>query len=149
VNYIYVKAHKDGHRGRIAVTSFFDVVGQAVKNPDTLQHRFLINELLRRSNRRNDALVWRFDGRKVQRLIFIEQLKKMGPQAQRRVVIFHPGVEYPAWSSAVSDYIRRSDRIQGSDRPDVGRMRQLSALLFGTQSTLQTLGATLVVIAAR
>jgi hypothetical protein len=149
VNYIYVKGHKDGNRGRIAVTSFFDVVGQAVKNSDTLQHRFLINELLRRSNSRNDGLVWRFDGRKVQRLMFIEELKKMGPHVQRRVVIFHPGVDYTAWSSAVSDYIRGSDRIQGFGRPDVGRMRQLSALLFGTQSTLQTLGATLIVIAAR
>lgn len=140
VTFIHVKAWKDGSKSTISVAPFSEVIAQAIKNLRSFDQNHLAKEIEQRTTDRNKALVWRADGAKVDRKAFAAKLDQFRPDAQRHVLILQPRIHRAAWKKAVVAH--RS----GKDGSEVGRMRQLSALLSGAESMFQRLAATISVV---
>lgn len=140
VVFIHVKAWKDGKASTISVTPYSEVMAQAIKNLRSFDQDLLGREIQERTTDANNKLVWRADGAKIDREKFVAKLDELRRGAKRHVLILQPRIHRRAWEKAV--HAHRSAQEAGQ----VGRMRQLSALLSGTESIFQKLGATMAVL---
>ena len=139
ITFIHVKARHKGEKDTISVTPFSEVVSQAVKNLRAYDQGLLANMLASRTTAANTGLVWRHTGATVMRLDFITALEALR-KPQRHVMIFQPRISQTTWDAAIQRH------RAGKEGGQVGRMRQLSALLSGAESTFQKLGATFSVV---
>lgn len=139
ITFIHVKARHKGEKDTISVTPFSEVVSQAVKNLRAYEQGLLGGMLISRTTSANNSLVWRHDESNVDRLGFIAAMIRLR-KPQRHILIFQPRISQKTWEKAVQRH--RS----GAENGQVGRMRQLSALLSGAESTFQKLGATMAVV---
>lgn len=140
VTFIHVKAWKDGSKSTISVTPFSEVVAQAIKNLRSFDQNLLAKEINQRTTDRNKALVWRANGAPIDRKAFASKLDEFRPGAQRHVLILQPRIHRAAWGKAVLAH------RAGKEGAEIGRMRQLSALLSGAESMFQRLAATVHVL---
>ncbi|MCW2338219.1 hypothetical protein M2337_002452 [Sphingobium sp. B2D3A] len=138
ISFIHVKARHKGEKSTISVTPFSEVVSQAVKNLRAYDQGLLGDMLSGRTTANNDGLVWRHDGTVIDRAAFVTAMNGLR-KPQRHVLIFQPRISEKTWDKAVEQH------RAGKEAGQVGRMRQLSALLSGAQSTFQKLGASMEV----
>lgn len=139
VTLVHVKA-AEGSINRISVGPFSEVTSQALKNLREVDLKNLADDLAKRKSTRNAKWTWRRDGTVIDRDDFIASLRTMGRGAQRHVVLFQPRIAKPAWDAAVTAH--RNDE----NTADVGRMRQLSALLSSAEEMFRQLETGLTVI---
>jgi hypothetical protein len=139
ITFVHVKGFKKGDHKQISVTPFSEVISQAIKNLRAYEQGHLADMLSARTTPEKDRLVWRHDGVTVDRKAFIAKMTSLR-RPLRHVVIFQPRTHETTWKTAVKQH------RAGSDTGQVGRMRQLSALLVGAEATFQKLGATLAVV---
>ena len=140
VTFVHVKAWKDGKHSTISVTPYSEVIAQAIKNLRSFDQNLLGKEIQDRTTDANSDLVWRADGATIDRKKFVAKLDEFRHGAQRHVLILQPRIHRKAWEKAVHAHRSAQDAAQ------VGRMRQLSALLSGAESIFQKLGATMAVL---
>ncbi|MCP2216099.1 hypothetical protein M2226_003644 [Bradyrhizobium elkanii] len=140
VTFVHVKAWKDGKESTISVTPYSEVIAQAIKNLRSFDQNVLGKAIHDRTTDANSELVWRADGVMIDRKKFAAKLDEFRHGAQRHVLILQPRTHRKAWEKAVHAHRSAQDAAQ------VGRMRQLSALLSGAESIFQKLGATMAVM---
>jgi hypothetical protein len=140
VIFIHVKASKDGSADSIAVTPFSEVVTQATKNLRYFDSGILMKGLKERTTDSNRGLVWQHDGEAINRDEFLEGLTSHHGPLRRHVIILQPRIFRNTWQKFVTAH------QSGSEHADVGRMRQLSAVLSTQQEAFRKLDATLKVI---
>lgn len=129
-----------GSKGAISVTPFSEVLTQATKNLRFFDSGILIKGLKGRTTDNNQSLVWQRNGKRITRDKFIEGLESVPGPKHRRVVILQPRIWKDAWDRFVTDH------EAGKEGADVGRMRQLSAILSNQLEGFRKLEATLKVV---
>lgn len=122
----------------ISVSKYEVVTGQAVKNLRFLD-RLLIDEGLSAGlGKKISKLVWK-DRTQTKRDALLKELKKIGANFKRRVVIVQPHVTERNHKNALAH----------PQSPGAARLRQLDTLLIGAEMNCRALGADLIVVAAK
>jgi hypothetical protein len=84
-------------------------------------------------------LVWR-NGRRSTRALMMEQIRNIGQNYQRQVIVIQPHLAKDTYEAA---------EAAGPRNRNFKRLRQLHTLLLSAESSCRALGANLVVVGAR
>lgn len=138
VSLIHVKAAGNDSSGReISVAKYEKVTGQAVKNLRNLDHETLGPNLNEAISSKIGDYVWK-NGEYRQRAEMVRELKGLGSDYERRVVVVQPHVQ-----KSHLDGIDNEDESE-----DAHRLKQLYTLLLGAENACNGLGAEFHVISA-
>lgn len=117
-----------------------DLCNMATKNIIYLHQGNLLSNLMNRTTDNNKGLVWKTDGKKSSRKYFIDKLSNMREGSAKHVVLFQPFIRKSVWEKTIRNYRAQKTNV------DIGRMRQLTAILSETEMNLKKLGCTLSVV---
>lgn len=127
----------------ISVSDYEVVCGQAVKNLRFLDHENLVERLSLGVGNEIASATWQGANHVGDRTSMLEELKKLGFNYRRRVVVFQPRVR-----KFELGRLRAVVRAGTAGAAEGNRLRQLDALLLAVEADCRDLGADFVVLAS-